>query len=192
MSIFCAARFQMTHGLVPVQGPGIGDCCYMGWKPSKRQSFCLKQKTAGDEGVHLYPLSPSLPHSPARQHLSDFSARDVARRDSLSVTVEVAKSHPMEVIVFSPSFFISYFAYLPAGFQRADHSPCRHHSPHRFLLAGELHPGGHFDHASARCLRLPNGGMKTEEHTLAYSHANIDIAHIWNPVKHSLFLYSVS
>lgn len=54
-----------------------------------------------------------------------------------------------------------YFVFLPAGFQRADHSPCGHHRPHRLLLVGQLHPGGNFNYVGARCLGLPHGGTES-------------------------------
>lgn len=75
----------------------------------------------------------------------------------------------MELIRCFPLFNLVFWA----GFQGADHSPRGHHRPHLFLLAGQLHPGGHVDHVTARRLRLPNGGMKTEKRTLARAHFDI-------------------
>lgn len=55
-----------------------------------------------------------------------------------------------------------FYLYVFAGFQRAGHPPRGHHRPHRLLLAGQLHPGGNFNHVSARRFGLPDGGMRAD------------------------------
>lgn len=72
-----------------------------------------------------------------------------------SISDQTVSSFSLLNISLCPQCFFS------PGFQRADNSPCSHHFPHQFLLAGQLHPRRDFDHVGAWCLRLFNGGMTT-------------------------------